>query len=118
MADRLKDKVVMVTGAASGIGRATSKILAREGAKVVVCDINRAGGEETVGQIEAAGGAAAFFPVDVTNKEQVDGAVASAVATYGRLDCAFNNAAIPEPLTGLLDATEDMFERCMQINVR
>lgn len=118
MAERLNDKVVMVTGAASGIGRASAKIFAREGAKVVVCDVNRAGGEETVAQIEAAGGAGSFFPVDVTDKVQVDGAVAFAAATYGRLDGAFNNAAVPEPLTALIDATEEMFDRVMQVNVR
>jgi NAD(P)-dependent dehydrogenase (short-subunit alcohol dehydrogenase family) len=118
MADRLKDKVVMVTGAASGIGRASANIFAREGAKVVACDVNRAGGEETVGQIHAAGGVASFVPVDVTDRDQVDAAVAFAATTYGRLDGAFNNAAIPEPLTSLIDATEDMFDRIMQVNVR
>jgi NAD(P)-dependent dehydrogenase (short-subunit alcohol dehydrogenase family) len=118
MAGILADKVVMVTGAASGIGRASANIFAREGAKVVACDVNRAGGEETVAQIQGAGGQAAFATVDVTSREQVDAAVALAVSTYGRLDGAFNNAAIPEPLTALLDGAEEMFERIMQVNVR
>lgn len=118
MSGLLSGKVVMVTGAASGIGRASSAIFAREDAKVVVCDVNRAGGEETVEQIRGAGGEAAFIATDVSNKAQVDAAVAFAVSTFGRLDGGFNNAALPEPLTALLDATEAMFDSIMQVNVR
>jgi len=118
MSGLLSGKVVMVTGAASGIGRASSAIFAREGAKVVVCDVNRDGGEETVEQVRAAGGEASFIATDVSDKAQVDAAVAFAVSTFGRLDGGFNNAALPEPLTGLLDATEAMFDSIMQVNVR
>jgi NAD(P)-dependent dehydrogenase (short-subunit alcohol dehydrogenase family) len=118
MSGLLAGKVVMVTGAASGIGRASSAIFARENAKVVVCDVNRAGGEETVEQIRGAGGEAAFIATDVSDKAQVDAAVAFAVSSFGRLDGGFNNAALPEPLTALLDATEAMFDSIMQVNVR
>jgi NAD(P)-dependent dehydrogenase (short-subunit alcohol dehydrogenase family) len=118
MAGLLEGKVVMVTGAASGIGRASSNVFAREGARVLVCDVNWAGGEETVAQIDGAGGEAVFAAVDVTDREQVDAAVALAVRAWGRLDGAFNNAAIAEPLTALLDGDEDLFARIMQVNVR
>jgi NAD(P)-dependent dehydrogenase (short-subunit alcohol dehydrogenase family) len=118
MGELLAGKVVMVTGAASGIGRASSAIFAREGAKVVVCDVNRDGGQETVEQIRGAGGEAAFIATDVSDKTQADAAVAFAVSTFGRLDGGFNNAALPEPLTNFLDATDEMFDRIMQVNVR
>jgi NAD(P)-dependent dehydrogenase (short-subunit alcohol dehydrogenase family) len=118
MGDTLAGKAIMITGAASGIGRATAAICAREGAKVLVCDVNAAGGEETVQQIRDAGGTADFAHVDVTDAEQVDAAVARAVARYGRLDGGFNNAALPEPLTSLVDGTEETFARIMDVNVR
>jgi NAD(P)-dependent dehydrogenase (short-subunit alcohol dehydrogenase family) len=118
MSGLLAGKVVMVTGAASGIGRASSAIFAREGARVVVCDVNRDGGEETVERVRAAGGEAAFIATDVSDESQVDAAVAFAVSTFGRLDGGFNNAALPEPLTGFLDATEAMYDNVMRVNVK
>jgi NAD(P)-dependent dehydrogenase (short-subunit alcohol dehydrogenase family) len=87
-------KVALVTGGASGIGRATAIAFAREGAKVAVDDINEAGGRETVAMIEAAGGEAIFVLADVTDEAAVERMVAETVAAYGRLDCAFNNAGI------------------------
>ncbi len=113
----LENKVVLITGAASGIGRASSRICAREGAKVVVADLNVAGGEETVALITAAGGEAVFIRTDVSSAAQNDAAVAFAVATYGRLDGAFNNAALPEGYTSLLAATQDTFDSIMKVNV-
>jgi NAD(P)-dependent dehydrogenase (short-subunit alcohol dehydrogenase family) len=118
MAGSLKDKVIVITGAASGIGRATALICAREGAKVVVADRDRAGGEQTVGMARDAGGEASFVAADVSNEEQVNAMVAHAVATYGRLDGAFNNAAIGEAITGLLDETNAMYDSMMDVNVR
>jgi NAD(P)-dependent dehydrogenase (short-subunit alcohol dehydrogenase family) len=118
MAGYLSDKVILVTGAASGIGRASALIFAREGARVVVADRDRDGGETTAEQVRGAGGQARFVAVDIADAAQVDAVVAFAVATYGRLDGAFNNAAVPEPLTSLLDETEETFSRIMDVNVR
>src|ERR1700722_10571575 len=115
MAELLAGKGGMGTGAASGIGRASSLIFAREGAKVVVCDVNRDGGEETVALVCEAGGASSFIATDVTSQDQVEAAVAFAVDTYGRLDGGFNNAALPEPLTALLDATDAMYDSVMNV---
>lgn len=87
-------KVALVTGAGGGIGRATSLVFARSGAAVLVCDVNDEGGAETVAQIEAAGGKAAFHHCDVSDGAQVKAMVAAAVERFGRLDYAFNNAGI------------------------
>ncbi|MCI0439363.1 MAG: SDR family oxidoreductase [Chloroflexi bacterium] len=88
-------KVALVTGAASGIGRAAAMAFAREGARVVAADLNARGGEETVGKIKEAGGDAVFVRTDVTKAAQVEVMVKRAVEAYSRLDCAFNNAGIP-----------------------
>jgi len=87
-------KSALVTGAASGIGRATASLLAREGARVLVCDVDEAGGRAAVAEIEAAGGSARFARVDVGSEPEVEAAVAAALAAFGRLDCAVNSAGI------------------------
>lgn len=92
MALMLQDKVAIITGAGSGIGRATAIIMAREGAKVVVADISERGGEETVALVKQAGGDALFCRTDVTLEDQVKNLVETAVRIFGRLDCAVNNA--------------------------
>ena len=95
-------RVALVTGAARGIGEATALLFARAGFSVVVSDVDEDGIAETVGQIEAAGGAAAAIPCDVGDAEQVERMVEFTVETYGRLDAAVNNAGIPQryALTG------------------
>ena len=118
MSEFLTGKVIMATGAASGIGRAACLVFAREGAIVLVTDLDKAGGAETVELIRQAGGTSEFVTTDVSDKRQVEAAVAFAVATYGRLDGAFNNAALPEHFTPLLEAQEDTFDRIMAVNVR
>ncbi|MCP4036399.1 MAG: SDR family oxidoreductase [bacterium] len=88
----LDGKVGLVTGAASGLGRATCILAASEGSKVIVADINEAGGKDTVAEVEAVGGEAVFVSTDVSDPEQVRAMVAAAVGTYGGLDWASNNA--------------------------
>ncbi len=118
MPGTLKGKVALVTGSGSGIGRVTAMTFAGEGAKVVVADLNAEGGKETVGAIEEAGGDAAFVQVDVTSAADVEAMVNKAVETYGRLDCAHNNAGILTAgrLTHELD--EDRWDRLMGINLK
>src|SRR6478672_5407318 len=117
MAGRLADKSVLITGAASGIGRATALLAAREGAALVVADVSAEAGEGTVAQIKKEGGRAAFARCDVTRQAEVDAAVQKALDLYGRLDGAFNNAGIEGPLAATADYPDDMFERVIQVNL-
>ena len=94
MAGRVEGKVALVTGGASGIGRATALTFAREGAKLVIADMNEEGGHQTVHMITENGGEAIFVQVDVTSTSTVEAIIAETVETYGRLDCAHNNAGI------------------------
>jgi NAD(P)-dependent dehydrogenase (short-subunit alcohol dehydrogenase family) len=111
-------KVVLVTGAAGGIGRAAALAFAREGARVAVCDISAAGGEETVAMIRQAGGEALFIKADVSREAEVESLVAQTVSAFGRLDCAFNNAGIEEESKPLGEADEALFDRIMAVNVK
>jgi len=94
MTGLVEGKSALVTGGASGIGRAASLAFAREGARVLVVDRNEAGTQETVGRINAAGGQAISMRIDVTSEDEVAAMMQRAVAAFGRLDCAFNNAGI------------------------
>ena len=118
MSKMLDGKVVMVTGAGSGIGRAASLILAQAGAKLIIVDVDRAGGEESVRLVGAAGGEGAFVPADVSNEAEVEAAVARADALYGRLDGAFNNAAVPENVGGLFGSDLAQVERILSVNIK
>jgi 3-hydroxybutyrate dehydrogenase len=91
---RLKDKVAVVTGAASGIGREIARTFAREGAKVVIADLNQAGADTTAGEIEAAGGQAMGIAMDVTDEAQVDAGFARLAAAYGGADVLVSNAGV------------------------
>lgn len=117
MAGRLDGKVALVTGGGSGIGQATALIFAREGAKVVVADITVEGGEETVRQIQAAGGDATFVKTDVSKAAEVEALVNKTVETYGQLDCAFNNAGIEGAAKFTTECTEEEFDRTIAVNV-
>jgi NAD(P)-dependent dehydrogenase (short-subunit alcohol dehydrogenase family) len=110
-----EDKVAVVTGAASGLGRACSRILARDGARVVVVDINREGGEETVRLIKQTGGDAAFAEADVSSSAAVQGMVRTAVETYGGLDYAINNAGFAPGSYPLAETPEEAWERAIAV---
>ena len=124
MSERLTGKVALVTGAASGIGRAGARLLAREGAKVVVTTgSNTKGGEETVKAIKDAGGEAAFVQCDVSKEADVRAMVDECVRLYGRLDYAFNNAGIgPDgirvPVANIVDCPEDIWDRTIDVNLK
>jgi NAD(P)-dependent dehydrogenase (short-subunit alcohol dehydrogenase family) len=117
MAGLLHGKVALITGAASGIGRATAIAAAREGAKVLVVDAVP-GGEDTVKLIKQAGGEAAFHKCDVTRAAEVEATVAAAVKLFGRLDCAHNNAGIIGKSLHTADDTEENFDRIIAVDLK
>ncbi len=112
-----EDKVALVTGGASGIGRATALVFAREGAHVVVVDVDGQRGEETVRLIEEVGARAVFVRCDVSKAADVEGAVRKAVDTYGCLDCAFNNAGVVV-LKSTTECTEQEWDQIMSVNLK
>lgn len=118
MAGRLAGKIALVTGGAGGIGRATALAYAREGAKVAVVDINAAAAQAVAAEITAAGGEAIGIATDVARGDQVAAMVQQIVARYGRLDIAFNNAGIEIENKPLAQATEEIFDRLMSVNVK
>lgn len=116
---RLDGKVALVTGGSSGIGRAAVMAFAREGAKVVFAARGRERGDETLRAVETAGGQALFVPTDVSRSDQVRSLIGAAVKAFGRLDCAFNNAATTDGAFRLTaDFTEDEFDHSIEINLR
>ena len=114
---QLDGKVALITGAGSGIGRASALAFAREGAKVAVADIVVEGGEETVRMVKEAGGEAFFIRVDVSNAADVEAMVNTVVDTYGRIDCAYNNAGIEGRLASTDEYPEDVFDKVIDINL-
>ena len=117
MTGRVEGKIALVTGGGSGIGRATCVALSREGAKVVVSDVAVEGGQETVRLVEAAGGETVFVRADVAHAADVDALVQRAVETYGRVDCAFNNAGIAGAAARTADYTQKDWDRVLAINL-
>jgi meso-butanediol dehydrogenase/(S,S)-butanediol dehydrogenase/diacetyl reductase len=115
MGERLKDRVVLITGAGSGMGRAIAVSCAAEGAKVVVVDLNPDGAKETVEQIAAAGGSAVDAVADVSKRSEVRAAIERTVEAFGRVDVVFNNAGFNKPLH-LLDVTEENWRSIMDVN--
>jgi NAD(P)-dependent dehydrogenase (short-subunit alcohol dehydrogenase family) len=118
MAGLLQGKASLVTGGASGIGRAAALAFAREGARVLVADMVEDGGKETVKLIKDAGGEAMFTKCDVSRGSDVEALIATAVKTWGRLDCAFNNAGIGGKIARVADETEENFDRIIAVNLR
>jgi NAD(P)-dependent dehydrogenase (short-subunit alcohol dehydrogenase family) len=117
MTDRLAGKVCLITGAGSGIGRASAVLFAAEGASVAVADIDRAGAEATTALIVGDGGSARMYPVDVTDRGSTEALAAAVAADFGRIDVLFNNAGIAG--VGLLHETSvELWDRVMAVNVR
>jgi NAD(P)-dependent dehydrogenase (short-subunit alcohol dehydrogenase family) len=111
-------KVVLITGAATGMGQTTAIEFAKAGAKVVVADWNEADGQATVNTIKENGGDAKFVKVDVSNSASVKNMVDKTVEWYGRLDCAFNNAGIMEENSKLADVDEAVWDRIINVNMK
>jgi NAD(P)-dependent dehydrogenase (short-subunit alcohol dehydrogenase family) len=114
---RLEGKVAIITGAGSGIGRASAVLFAREGARVAVADVDTEGGEETAQQITREGGQAAFLEIDVTDPDQAEHMAAGAIDRFGQIDVLFNNAGVSGVGT-VHDTPIDLFDRVMRVNVR
>lgn len=115
---RLSGKVAVITGAGNGMGRSTALLFAREGAAVVIGDVDMAGGRSAVAEIEAAGGRATFMRCDVSKEADVSALVATAEERYGKLDTIFNNAGIEQPVTPSDQVTEELFDRVIGINLK
>jgi len=116
---RLQNKVALITGAASGIGRESALLYAKEGAKVVVCDLNETAGADTVQQIQTQGGEAIFVKADVSKTADVKAMIEAAETTYGQLNVLFNNAGIFHAKDGsVLDTDEDIWDLTMNVNLK
>ena len=118
MSGRLAGKIAVITGAGSGFGKGTAEVFAREGATVVVVDVNEVTARETVDGIRAAGGQAWAMACDVSRADQVQRVMEETQREYGRIDILFNNAGIPMPFTPLEDVDEASWDRLMAINVK
>ena len=116
--DRVKDKVAIVTGGASGIGRATCLLLAKEGASVAVTDITEDAGREAVAEIQNSGGKADFWHMNVTDEKEVEKVFADIYNKYKKIDILVNNAGIPGPPKATHELTTEEWDRVMDINLK
>lgn len=115
---KLEGRVALITGAGSGIGRATAVLFAREGAKVTVVDCIPPGGQETVKTIQKAGGEAVFIEADVSKAADVERLVKTTVVTHGRIDILYNNAGVQEEEVSTVETTEERWDRVLGINLK
>jgi len=116
---RLKDKVALISGSGSGIGRESALLFAREGAKVLVVDLKEELGKKTAEEIKKTNGEASFFRADVSNANEVQAMIQHAEDTLGELNVLFNNAGIfPDKDGSVLDTEEDVWDLVMQVNLK
>jgi 3-oxoacyl-[acyl-carrier protein] reductase len=115
---RLADKIAIITGAGSGLGRASAILFASEGAKVVVADINDAGGEETVAAIRDSGGEAIFVHTDVSKASDVKNLVKTTKDKFGKIDIILNSAGVPQRPTSVEDLDESLWDHIFSVNVK
>ncbi|WP_339104827.1 glucose 1-dehydrogenase [Haloterrigena salinisoli] len=114
----VENDVAVITGAASGIGRATAQTFADNGASVVVADVDADGAEETVAAITDDGGEATFVETDVSDPDDVERMIETAIDVYGGLDVLYNNAAIEGPVARIDEYDSDAFEQVLDINLK
>lgn len=115
---RFDGKVAVVTGGASGIGKATSESFAAEGAKVIVADVNATAGKEVAAGIESRGGEARFVPADTTDTGSVNKLIATAVATFGKLDIIHCNAGVFDGFLPVTQIDDDLWDRVLGVNLK
>lgn len=115
---RLKDKIAVITGAATGIGSATAELFAAEGAKVIIGDINAAEAEATLSRILQAGGEAVFVPTDVGVADQVRALIQTALDRYGRVDILHNNAAYLFASYPVTETSDEEWDKTLNVNLR
>jgi NAD(P)-dependent dehydrogenase (short-subunit alcohol dehydrogenase family) len=118
MSGRFDSKVAFVTGATSGIGRATALAFGREGASVVVADVATDGNQQTARMIEQAGGQSLAVSCNVTRTDDIKATLDAAVERFGRLDIAFNNAGIEQPIKPAAEISDDEWDRLVAVNLR
>jgi NAD(P)-dependent dehydrogenase (short-subunit alcohol dehydrogenase family) len=118
MRKQLEGKITLVTGASSGIGRATALVFAREGAKVIIADLDEKGGQETIARVKAVGSEAIFVKTDVSRAMDVEALVRKTLEAYGRLDCAVNNAGTANEWGLLHEASEETWDHVIHINLK
>lgn len=114
---RLQGKVSIITGSGRGIGRATALKFAAEGARTVVCDLDRNSVDAVVAEIKALGGEAAGYVVDVTERSSIDAMVAAVKASYGRIDTLVNNAGVVQDAR-MVNMTDDQFDKVIDVNLK
>jgi NAD(P)-dependent dehydrogenase (short-subunit alcohol dehydrogenase family) len=116
---RLNDKVALITGAGSGMGRLAAQMFAREGARIIAADVTEGPLKETVAYVKAEGGAITGVSMDVTNGASVEAAIAAGLRTFGQLNVLYNNAGIfPDEDTSVVETDESVYERVMDVNAK
>lgn len=118
MSTLLDNKIALVTGGSSGIGRAAARLFAREGAKVVIADIDAEGGEATLQSVRSTGGEAHFVQTDISKTADVEALINKTLELYGRLDCAYNNAGIMGDIMTVVDYDEEPWDQTIENNLK